>query len=159
MEPVSEFQMFTSLLEKGKSCHKSFLLLNSANLHIFPKEIGKLMINVSLQGLLLFHICLLLIKSALTLMQRFIPGAPSCPPTPDPPACHSQVVQEICSLCAVVLPLTCDRERSRQPDGTVLVFPVGFAPPQLVVSLRCRGAQALYGQNHWWRVNLNLPGN
>lgn len=50
MEPASEFQMFTSLLEKGKLCNKSFLLLNSANLHIFPKEIGKLMINVCYRG-------------------------------------------------------------------------------------------------------------
>lgn len=50
MEPVSEFQMFAGLLEKGKSCNESFLLLNSAHLHIFPKEIGKLMINVRYRG-------------------------------------------------------------------------------------------------------------
>lgn len=152
MEPVSEFQMFTGLLEKGKSCNKSFLLLNSANLHIFPKEIGKLMINVRYR--LLFHICRLLIKSALTLMQTFIPEAT---PPPNPPACHSKVMQEICCLRAVVLPLICDRERSQQPDGTVVVFPVGFAHPELVVSLRCCVSQALYGGNHWWGDNLNLP--
>lgn len=85
---------------------------------------------------MLSHICLLLIKSALTLMQRFIPGAPPHPYPPDPPACHSKVMQETCCLRAVVLQVTCGRERSRRPDGTVVVFPVGFTHPELVVSVR-----------------------